>query len=213
MTKTIENFLRYVKIDTQSSEESTTTPSTMKQHDLAGLLVSELEAMGATEITYDKEHCYVYATVPASAGYENAPVLGFIAHMDTSPAVTDTNVNPRIVENYDGKDIVLNAAENIVMKVEDFPELLHYMGQDLIVTDGTTLLPTAANARLLAKRPTTAVSTELNNCCKMLLAARGRAKISNLFHSVPWVISIVFFCFIFIVIKPSFYPVYWQTRL
>lgn len=78
MTKTIENFLRYVKIDTQSSEESTTTPSTMKQHDLAGLLVSELEAMGATEITYDKEHCYVYATVPASAGYENAPVLGFI---------------------------------------------------------------------------------------------------------------------------------------
>ena len=69
MTKTIENFLRYVKIDTQSSEESTTTPSTMKQHDLAGLLVSELEAMGATEITYDKEHCYVYATVPASAGY------------------------------------------------------------------------------------------------------------------------------------------------
>ena len=72
MTKTIENFLRYVKIDTQSSEESTTTPSTMKQHDLAGLLVSELEAMGATEITYDKEHCYVYATVPASAGYDSA---------------------------------------------------------------------------------------------------------------------------------------------
>lgn len=140
MTKTIENFLRYVKIDTQSSEESTTTPSTMKQHDLAGLLVSELEAMGATEITYDKEHCYVYATVPASAGYENAPVLGFIAHMDTSPAVTDTNVKPRIVEHYDGKDIVLNAAENIVMKTADFPELLNYVGKDLIVTDGTTLL-------------------------------------------------------------------------
>ena len=140
MDKTIENFLRYVKIDTQSSEESTTNPSTMKQHDLARQLVSELEAMGAAEITYDKEHCYVYATIPASAGCEKAPVLGFISHMDTSPAVTDTNVNPRIVENYDGKDIVLNAAENIVMKVEDFPELLHYMGQDLIVTDGTTLL-------------------------------------------------------------------------
>ena len=140
MDKTIENFLRYVKIDTQSSEESTTIPSTMKQHDLARQLVSELEAMGAAEITYDKEHCYVYATIPASAGCEKAPVLGFISHMDTSPAVTDTNVNPRIVENYDGKDIVLNAAENIVMKVEDFPELLHYMGQDLIVTDGTTLL-------------------------------------------------------------------------
>ena len=140
MDKTIENFLRYVKIDTQSSEESTTIPSTMKQHDLARQLVSELEAMGAAEITYDKEHCYVYATIPASAGCEKAPVLGFISHMDTSPAVTDTNVNPRIVENYDGKDIVLNAAGNIVMKVEDFPELLHYMGQDLIVTDGTTLL-------------------------------------------------------------------------
>mgnify|MGYP001154338459 CR=1 FL=1 len=140
MTKTIENFLRYVKIDTQSSEESTTTPSTMKQHDLAGLLVSELETMGATEITYDREHCYVYATVPASAGCENAPVLGFIAHMDTSPAVTDTNVKPRIVENYNGKDIVLNAAENIIMKTADFPELLNYVGKDLIVTDGTTLL-------------------------------------------------------------------------
>ena len=140
MTKTIENFLRYVKIDTQSSEESTTIPSTMKQHDLARQLVSELEAMGAAEITYDKEHCYVYASVPASAGCEDAAVLGFISHMDTSPAVTDTNVRPRIVENYDGKDIVLNEAENIVFKVEDFPEMLELVGKDLIVTDGTTLL-------------------------------------------------------------------------
>lgn len=140
MTKTIENFLRYVKVDTQSSEESATTPSTMKQHDLAQLLVAELEKMGALEITYDKEHCYVYATIPASEGCESAPTLGFIAHMDTSPAVTDTNVQPRIVENYDGQDIVLNAAENVVMRVEDFPELLKYKGQDLIVTDGTTLL-------------------------------------------------------------------------
>lgn len=140
MTKTIENFLRYVKIDTQSSEESTTTPSTMKQHDLAKMLVAELERMGAEEITYDEEHCYVYATVPATKGYENAPVIGFIAHMDTSPAVTDTNVKPRIVENYNGKDIVLNDAEQIVMRVADFPELSGYKGQDLIVTDGTTLL-------------------------------------------------------------------------
>lgn len=140
MTKTIENFLRYAKIDTQSNEESATTPSTMKQHDLAKVLVSELEAIGATEITYDKEHCYVYASIPASKGCESAPVLGFIAHMDTSPAVTDTNVKPRIVENYDGQDIVLNKQENIVMKVGDFPELSKYVGQDLIVTDGTTLL-------------------------------------------------------------------------
>ena len=140
MTKTIENFLRYVRVDTQSSEESETTPSTMKQHDLAKILVNELETIGATEIHYDKEHCYVYATIPASEGCEGAPVLGFIAHMDTSPAVTDTNVNPRIVENYDGKDIVLNESERIIMRVEDFPELLKLKGQDLIVTDGTTLL-------------------------------------------------------------------------
>lgn len=140
MTKTIENFLRYVKVDTQSCEESGTTPSTMKQHDLAGLLVKELEAMGASEIHYDKEHCYVYASIPASEGYEKAPVLGFIAHMDTSPAVTDTNVKPRMVENYDGKDIILNQSENVIMRVEDFPELLKLEGKDLIVTDGTTLL-------------------------------------------------------------------------
>lgn len=138
--KTIENFLRYVKIDTQSSEESESTPSTMKQHNLAKLLVEELKNMGAEEITYDTEHCYVYATIPASQGYENAPVLGFIAHMDTSPAVTDTGVKPRVVEKYDGQDIVLNTDENIVMKVSDFPELLSYVGKDLIVTDGTTLL-------------------------------------------------------------------------
>ncbi len=140
MSKTIEKFLRYVKIDTQSCEESATTPSTMKQHDLAKLLVEELHAMGAEDVTYDKESCYVYATIPASCGCEKAPVLGFIAHMDTSPAVTDTNVNPRIVENYDGRDILLNAEANIVMQVADFPELLKYVGQDLIVTDGTTLL-------------------------------------------------------------------------
>lgn len=140
MTRTIENFLRYVKVDTQSAEESNTTPSTMKQHDLATMLVQELTDMGASEIMYDKAHCYVYATVPATAGYETAPVLGFIAHMDTSPAVTDTGVKPAIVEQYDGQDIVLNQAENIVMRVADFPELLKYKGQDLIVTDGTTLL-------------------------------------------------------------------------
>lgn len=138
--KTIENFLRYVKVDTQSNDESETTPSTMKQHNLAKMLVEELQAMGAEEITYDEEHCYVYASVPASKGCENAPVLGFIAHMDTSPAVTDTDVKAGIVEKYDGKDILLNQAQNIVMKVADFPELKALAGQDLIVTDGTTLL-------------------------------------------------------------------------
>lgn len=140
MSKTIENFLRYAKIDTQSSETTGTTPSTRKQHVLAKLLVEELKAVGASEITYDEEHCYVYASIPATSGCEDAAVLGFIAHMDTSPAVTDTNVKPRIVENYDGKDIVLNETENIVFRVEDFPEVLKLKGKDLIVTDGTTLL-------------------------------------------------------------------------
>lgn len=143
--RTIENFLRYVKMDTQSCESSESTPSTMKQHKLAQLLVDELTQMGATEITYDKEHCYVYASIPASVGSENAPVLGFIAHMDTSPAVSGANVRPRIVKEYTGEDIVLKAAEEndgevILMKVVDFPELRGFAGKDLIVTDGTTLL-------------------------------------------------------------------------
>lgn len=140
MTKTIENFLKYARIDTRSEEESQTTPSTLKQHHLAEVLAEQLTEMGATEITYDKEHCYVYASVPASEGCEEAPVLGLIAHMDTSPAVSGENVKPRIVEHYDGKDILLNEKENIVLKVSDFPEIAKLAGKDLIVTDGTTLL-------------------------------------------------------------------------
>ena len=140
LPEVIQKFLRYVKIDTQSDEESQTTPSTMKQHDLAKLLVQELHEMGATEVVYDKDHCYVYASVPATKGCEQASVLGFISHMDTSPAVTDTNVKPRIVEQYDGRDIVLNETQQIVMRVADFPELAGLAGKDLIVTDGTTLL-------------------------------------------------------------------------
>lgn len=140
MTKTIQNFLQYAVIDTQSDETSGITPSTDQQHDLAGLLVKQLTQMGADEITYDKEHCYVYASVPASPGCENAPVLGFIAHMDTSPAVTGAGVKPRIVEQYDGEDIILNEEKNIVLRTADFPEIKKLKGQDLIVTDGTTLL-------------------------------------------------------------------------
>lgn len=139
MSKVIDLFLEYVKLDTQSAEESHTTPSTLKQHALAKLLVRQLTDMGASEITYDEAHCYVYASIPAAEGCEEAPVLGFIAHMDTSPAVSGTNVKPRIV-NYGGGDIVLNEAEGIVLKRKDFPELALYEGQDLIVTDGTTLL-------------------------------------------------------------------------
>ena len=96
MSRVIERFLRYVKIDTQSKEGSGSFPTTQKQHNLAGLLVQELTAMGASEIVYDREHCYVYASVPATQGMENEPVLGLIAHMDTSPAVTGTDVKPKI---------------------------------------------------------------------------------------------------------------------
>lgn len=140
MTKTIENFLRYVQIDTESDENSTSCPSTAGQHDLAKLLVEELQIIGATEITYDKEHCYVYASIPASEGCEESAVLGFIAHMDTAPAVTGADVKARVIEQYDGLDILLNAEENIVMHTADFPELEKLAGKDLIVTDGTTLL-------------------------------------------------------------------------
>lgn len=136
----IERFLNYVKIDTKSDEESGTHPSSFKQHDLAKLLVRELQEMGADEITYDETHCYVYATVPASVGCEAAPVIGFIAHMDTSPSISGKDVKPRIVERYDGEDILLNEAERVVLSPADFPELKKYVGQDLIVTDGTTLL-------------------------------------------------------------------------
>ena len=138
--KVIEKFLEYVKMDTQSSAESGTTPSTPAQHELAKLLYRQLGEMGAKELVYDQEHCYLYATVPASCGREQVPVVGLIAHMDTSPAVTGKNVKPRIVEHYDGGDIILNREKNIVMKVSDFPELASYEGKSLIVTDGTTLL-------------------------------------------------------------------------
>ncbi len=140
METVIEKFLRYVQVDTQSCEESLATPSTAKQHKLAEMLVQELETMGALEIVYDREHCYVYASVPATPGCENRPVLGFIAHMDTSPAVSGEHVKPRIVSNYDGGDIVLNEALNIVMSADEFPALSKLDGKDLIVTDGTTLL-------------------------------------------------------------------------
>lgn len=136
----IERFLEYVKIDTCSDDNSGTHPSSFKQHDLASLLYEQLQEMGAKEVHYDRTHCYVYGSIPASEGFENAPKVGFIAHMDTSPAMSGTNVKPRIVENYNGEDIVLNEELQVVMKVQDFPELRKYEGKDLIVTDGTTLL-------------------------------------------------------------------------
>ena len=140
MTTVIDRFLRYVQIDTKSDDYTGTSPSTEKQHDLAKVLVEELKALGVADVTYDTEHCYVYASIPASAGCEAAPALGFIAHMDTSPAVTGENVKPRRVLNYDGKNVLLNVEKDIWLTTEEFPELLELVGQDLIVTDGTTLL-------------------------------------------------------------------------
>jgi len=136
----IDRFLEYVKIDTCSDGDSGTSPSTMKQHDLAQLLYVQLQELGLQKVHYDREHCYVYSEIPATKGYENLPKLGFIAHMDTSPAITGTNVCPRIVKNYDGGDIVLNESLNVVMRVSDFAEIRKFTGKDLIVTDGTTLL-------------------------------------------------------------------------
>lgn len=138
--KVVERFLKYVKMDTRSDESSSTTPTTAKQHELARLLVEELTKLGAQEITYDREHCYVYASIPASKGRENDKILGLIAHMDTSPAVTAQGVKPQIVEHYDGGDILLNKEKEVIMRTEDFPELCEYVGQTLITTDGTTLL-------------------------------------------------------------------------
>ena len=142
MSTVVDKFLKYVTIDTQSDEDSTTSPSTEKQKDLARLLVGELKEMGASDVRMDEEYGYVYATIPSTLkeGGKEVPVIGFIAHIDTSPAVSGKDVKPRIVENYDGKDIVLNQELNIILPVEENPELLEYEGKKLIVTDGTTLL-------------------------------------------------------------------------
>lgn len=134
----VDRFLKYVSFDTQSDENSSTTPSTQKQMNLALELKREMEAMGLQEITLD-EHAYLMATLPANTN-EDIPVIGFIAHLDTSPDMSGENVKPRIVKNYDGKDIVLNKEQNVVLSPTMFPELLHHIDEDLIVTDGTTLL-------------------------------------------------------------------------
>ncbi|GHV10925.1 peptidase T [Bacteroidia bacterium] len=141
----IDRFLKYVSIDTQSSETSDTTPSTEKQRVLALELKKEVEAMGLAEISLD-ENAYLMATLPASPSLDEkgsggkVPTIGFIAHLDTSPDMSGENVKPRLVKNYDGKDIVLNEKENVVLSPKMFPELLAHINEDLIVTDGTTLL-------------------------------------------------------------------------
>ncbi len=139
MQKIMDRFIRYAKIDTKSDPENEKEfPSTKKQWNLANLLVDELNEMGLKDITLD-EHAYIMATLPSNIDY-SVPTIGFIAHMDTSPDFSGTNVNPQIHENYDGKDIVLNKKENIILSPDYFEDLLQYKGQTIITTDGTTLL-------------------------------------------------------------------------
>lgn len=134
----VDRFLKYVSFDTQSAEDSNTTPSTAKQFKLAEYLRDELQEIGMTEVEMD-ENGYVYATLPANTDKE-IPTIGFIAHMDTSPDCSGANIHPRIVKAYDGTDIVLDAEAGLVTSPKKFPELLDHVGEDLIVTDGHTLL-------------------------------------------------------------------------
>ena len=133
-----ERFLAFVRFDTQSDELTNMTPSTPGQMEFAKYLKTVVEGMGLEEISLD-ENGYLFATLPANTEGD-IPVIGFIAHMDTSPDMSGKNVKPRIVKDYNGLDIVLNEEQKIILSPEEFPELLNYLGQDLIVTDGTTLL-------------------------------------------------------------------------
>lgn len=134
----IDRFLHYVSLDTQSDELTNMTPSTPGQMKFARELAEELKRIGLSEITLD-DNGYLMATLPANTD-KDVPVIGFIAHLDTSPEMSGHHVSPRIVKSYDGNDIVLNAEKNIVLRSAESPELLRYVGQDLIVTDGNTLL-------------------------------------------------------------------------
>lgn len=158
MTSVVDRFLRYVKYDTQSDENASLEgkfPSTDKQHELAKLLAQELEEMGADSVYYDSRYGYVYAKILNNSDMGRIPTLAYIAHMDTSPEVSGRNVNPQIIRNYQGKDIVLgedslnaqlklreagNEGRQYVLSPREFPELMQYKGKDLITTDGTTLL-------------------------------------------------------------------------
>ena len=138
MQHIIDRFIRYIKIDTQSDPNNPAFPSTEKQWDLAHILVKELEQIGMHDVTLDK-NCYIVATLPSNVNHE-VPTIGFISHIDTSPDFNATNINPQIHPNYDGKDIVLNEEQNIILSPDYFDDLLQYKGQTIITTDGTTLL-------------------------------------------------------------------------
>ncbi|GAA3772140.1 peptidase T [Flavobacterium ginsengiterrae] len=138
MQHIIDRFISYVTIDTESDPNSQTTPSTEKQWNLANKLVEELKTIGLSDVTID-DKAYIMATLPSNVDHE-VPTIGFVSHFDTSPDFSGANVKPQIVENYDGKDIVLNAEKNIILSPDYFKDLLQYKGQTIITTDGTTLL-------------------------------------------------------------------------
>lgn len=138
MQHIIDRFVSYVTIDTESDPNSQTTPSTEKQWNLANKLVEELKTIGLEDVTID-EKAYIMATLPGNVDHE-VPVIGFVSHFDTSPDFSGANVKPQIIENYDGKDIVLNVEKNIILSPNYFKDLLQYKGQTIITTDGTTLL-------------------------------------------------------------------------
>lgn len=138
MQHIIDRFVSYVTIDTESDPNSETTPSTIKQWDLANKLVEELNTIGMQDVTID-DKAYIMATLPSNVDHE-VPTIGFISHFDTTPDFTGANIKPQIIPNYDGKDIVLNAEQKIILSPTYFKDLLQYKGQTLITTDGTTLL-------------------------------------------------------------------------
>ncbi|MRH43800.1 peptidase T [Aquibacillus halophilus] len=134
----IERFTSYVKVDTQSSENNQSCPSTPGQWTLANMLVSELKQIGMDEVNVD-ENGYVFASLPSNTT-KNVPTIGFLAHIDTATDFTGTNVNPQLIEDYDGNDIILNESLKVTLSPKDYPELKNYKGHTLITTDGTTLL-------------------------------------------------------------------------
>ncbi|NLJ97830.1 MAG: peptidase T [Tissierellia bacterium] len=138
MTKVLDRFLNYIKFETTSDESSTTVPSTKNQLTFAKSIGKELEEIGLKNVSVD-DNGYVMATLPSNIKKE-VPTIGFIAHMDTSPDMSGKDIKPKIVKNYNGQDIVLNEKENIVLAVEDFPDIKNYIGETIVTTDGTTLL-------------------------------------------------------------------------
>ncbi len=134
-----ERFLKYISVDTTSDPSSETFPSTKSQLAFAADLEAEMKEMGLAEVSLD-QYGYVFGTIPSTIPDYQGKILGFIAHMDTSSAASGANISPRLIENYDGKDIVLHTEKNIIMRTKDFSNLSQYQGQDLIVTDGLTLL-------------------------------------------------------------------------